>query len=191
MNRAQMVTMIALVLTLSACAGGASTGGSVEASTPAVSATSDETASPLFGSWTNVLSRKQVSTAIQDAGLGEHQKQFFAHEADVFHPDAEWNYTFGPGAFAGGWRQPDGSWSIGYKGTLTLDGDTVVLNDSDGGFDSTFTWQVSDGHLELTFVENNATNYLFGVPAETFDIAYMTPESFVATDCSPSNGFCE
>ena len=145
--------------------------------TSAARSTEEPASSPLFGSWTTTLTRAQMAAALKKADLGQWTDKFF--QVEEIGPTISWTFTFSDGRFSGAYKQPDGTWKVGWRGELVLTGDKIAMYDLDLLVTDTFRWKVDGDRLALTPLGTDSTGPLKDIPAMVYDVAYMTPEPFV------------
>jgi hypothetical protein len=156
---------------------------------PSVTAdtTSERPRTALHGSWRLELTEAQLGAALTEGGYGDLTDEFLA--AEEIEGAITQVLTVEADRFSFAYQSGGGAWHVGWEGPVTVDGDTVVLQDDLSPTEDTLRWSVEDDQLTLELVEVNDV-VLKGLPNEVYLHAYLMAAPFLRTDCVPTSGSC-
>ncbi len=170
--------LAALALGVSGCGADSEVPAAVDA--PTVATSSATASSPLDGDWVSHLSPEQLTKNLADAGQAKWADDFMA--AERITDDLTAVYTFDGNSFRVAYLNPDGSWQVGWKGTLDVGETTVELYDDYYQITDIFAWSIDGNQLSLTWDSSDAKR-LKGIPVKVFHDAYLS-DPLVRADCA-------
>ena len=142
---------------------------------------------PLHGSWRLELTEAQLGAALADGGYGDLTDEFLA--AEEIDGAVTQVLTVEADRFAFAYQSGGGAWQVGWEGPVTVEGDSVVLQDDLSPTKDTLRWSVDGDELTFQLVEVDDV-VLKGLPSEVYLHAYLMAAPFVRTDCAPTSGGC-
>ncbi len=157
------------------------------ATTTAAATSSDapsasEPTSPLHGSWRLELTDEEIGAALAAGGYGNLTEEFLA--AEQIEGSITQVLTVQDDRFAFAYLSGDDPWHVGWTGPVTVDDDTVVLQDEFSGSEDTLRWRVDGAELSFEVVEVTDV-VLKDIPNEAYFHAYLLSAPFQRTDCTP------
>lgn len=183
-----IVTAVLALSGLTGCGGTEPTPAAPGPATTTASATSSEApaasepSTPLHGSWRLELTDEQIGAALTAGGYGSLTEKFLV--AEQIDGSITQVLTIQDDRFAFAYLSGDDPWHVGWTGPVTVDGDTVVLQDEFSGSEDTLRWTVDRGELRFEVVEV-ADLELKDIPNEAYFHAYLLSAPFQRTDCTP------
>jgi hypothetical protein len=190
MPRVTTSTALAILTALALTGCGAASTSSAEAPAPSTPTASPSTAvasSPVHGSWRLELTDEQLRASLTEAGFQQYAEEFLRVEeiegaiSQVLTVDGD--------RFAFAYQSGSQPWHVGWKGPVTVTGDTLTLLDDKAATTDTLRYTIGGDELTLDVIQAGDA-VLKGIPNEAYLRAYLTSAPFVRTNCVPTEGTC-
>jgi hypothetical protein len=189
MTRAPFVAAVLLALVLTGCSGDATSHAAHRsATTPAAASTRTPAAAgkvpkELRGTWMTRLTRDQIRHDLVRYGFGDYADAFFASEKIGVESVAA--VTLLADSFEVAYRNPDGSWQVGWGGPADEADGALTFHDTFSGIDDTYHWSVQEGRMALDWIATTGSTYR-DIPEEAYSRGYFS-RPYSPVDCTPAD----